>query len=87
MVQDMVHLFWIGIDSRRIRRPQGLLAKHGVKDLPIRLKVGRQNPHEHRGFGLMHTLKHFDDMVNIRESPLLHLYNSLHSFFKNRRAI
>lgn len=29
------------------KKTQGLLAKHGVKDLPIRLVVGKQESHEH----------------------------------------
>lgn len=57
-------------------RTQGLLKKKGIKDLPIRLRVG-SHAGEHRGFGFLHLLNHVDDMAARGESPLLHLYNTL----------
>ena len=63
-------------------KTQKLLAKHGVKNLPIRLRVGKQNRQEHRGFGFIHILRHFDDMKAKGESPLLHLYHTLSNLVK-----
>ncbi len=55
---------------------QGVLKKKGIKDLPIRLKVGKHEA-EHRGYGWMHVLNHYEDMQTVGESPLLFMYNTL----------
>ena len=55
---------------------QEVLRKKGIKDLPIRLKVGKHEA-EHRGYGWMHVLNHYEDMQAVGESPLLFLYNTL----------
>lgn len=65
-------------------KTQKLLAAHRVKNLPIRLKVGKQESQEHRGFGFLHILNHYDDLMTIGESPLLHLYNTLSNLVKIR---
>ena len=65
-------------------KTQKLLAKHGVKNLPIRLRVGKQSNQPHRGFGLIHMLSHFDEYAKIGETPLLHLYNTLSNLVKIR---
>ncbi len=65
-------------------KTQKLLSSHNVKNLPIRLKVGKQTTQPHRGFGFMHILNHYDDFMSIGESPLLHLYNTLSNLVKIR---
>lgn len=65
-------------------KTQKLLAAHRVKNLPIRLRVGKQESQEHRGFGFLHILNHYDDLMTIGESPLLHLYNTLSNLVKIR---
>lgn len=66
------------------KKTQKLLASRGVKNLPIRLTVGKQTNQTHRGFGLIHMLNHFDDYVSVGETPLLHLYNTLFNLVKIR---
>ncbi len=66
------------------KKTQKLLASRGVKNLPIRLTVGKQPNQTHRGFGLIHMLNHFDDYVKVGETPLLHLYNTLSNLVKIR---
>ena len=65
-------------------KTQKLLAARGIKNLPIRLTVGKQTNQTHRGFGLIHMLNHFDDYVKVGETPLLHLYNTLFNLVKIR---
>ena len=55
---------------------QEVLEKKGIKDLPIRLKIGVHQA-EHQGYGWMHVLNHYNDMQAAGESPLLFLYNTL----------
>ena len=65
-------------------KTQKLLASRRIKNLPIRLTVGKQTNQTHRGFGLIHMLNHFDDYVKVGETPLLHLYNTLSNLVKIR---
>ena len=65
-------------------KTQKLLAKHEVKNLPIRLRVGKQNNREHNGYGFIHMLSHFDEYVEVGETPLLHLFNTLSNLVKIR---
>lgn len=65
-------------------KTQKLLAARGIKNLPIRLTVGKQTNQAHRGFGLIHMLNHFDDYATVGETPLLHLYNTLFNLVKIR---
>ena len=65
-------------------KTQSLLASRRIKNLPIRLRVGKQNKREHEGFGLIHMLNHFDDYAEKGETPLLHLYNTLANLVKIR---
>lgn len=65
-------------------KTQKLLAARGIKNLPIRLTVGKQTNQAHRGFGLIHMLNHFDDYATVGETPLLHLYNTLSNLVKIR---
>lgn len=65
-------------------KTQRLLASRRIKNLPIRLRVGKQNKREHEGFGLIHMLNHFDDYTKKGETPLLHLYNTLSNLVKIR---
>lgn len=65
-------------------KTQRLLASRRIKNLPIRLRVGKQNKREHEGFGLIHMLNHFDDYAEKGETPLLHLYNTLANLVKIR---
>ena len=65
-------------------KTQKLLASRRIKNLPIRLTVGKQPNQTHRGFGLIHMLNHFDDYVKVGETPLLHLYNTLSNLVKIR---
>lgn len=65
-------------------KTQKLLAARGIKNLPIRLTVGKQTNQAHRGFGLIHMLNYFDDYATVGETPLLHLYNTLFNLVKIR---
>lgn len=52
------------------------LKKNGIKNLPIRLKVGNESGRNRsKQFGFLHLLKHFNQFGN--ESPLLALFNAL----------
>lgn len=65
-------------------KTQRLLASRGIKSLPIRLRIGRQNKSAHSGYGLIHLLNHYDDYSKIGETPLLHLFNTLANLVKIR---
>ncbi|MDO4410709.1 MAG: hypothetical protein Q4C05_05450 [Akkermansia sp.] len=70
-------------------RTQQLLKEKGIKDLPVKLKVG-QELGGHKGFGYMHLLSHAKDFAKIGESPLLYLYNTMNKLStireENRRG-
>lgn len=65
-------------------KTQRLLTSKGIKSLPIRLRIGRQNKSAHSGYGLIHLLNHYDDYSKIGETPLLHLFNTLANLVKIR---